>query len=102
MRGLASSSSSTDSSKDAHSRQSKSKRQDSHAAVDKDSADTTAEYDASPLQEPTRKMTLAERDAALMNSWKEREGSFANAEFEDGQVAEGYRRNVKANIFRYI
>lgn len=43
-------------------------------------------------------MTIAERDAAMMNSWKERQGSLANAEFEDGQVAEGYRRNV----VRYI
>ncbi|KAL1937469.1 hypothetical protein VTO73DRAFT_13192 [Trametes versicolor] len=49
-----------------------------------------------------RAMTLAERDAALLNSLKEHEGSLANAEFEDGQVSEGYRRNVKANIFRYI
>lgn len=39
-------------------------------------------------------MTLAERDAALLNSLKEHEGSLANAEFEDGQVSEGYRRNV--------
>ena len=40
------------------------------------------------------KMTIAERDAALMNSWKERQGSLANAEFEDGEVSGGYRRNV--------
>ncbi|KAI0749560.1 hypothetical protein C8Q80DRAFT_631929 [Daedaleopsis nitida] len=50
----------------------------------------------------TKKMTVAERDAALMNSWKERQGSLANAELEDGQLEGGYRRNVKANIFRYI
>ena len=69
-------------------------------------------------------MTVAERDAELMNRWRERQGSFANAELEDGQVDSGYRRNVvrlsrsvsltcipqglsaffpqKANIFRYI
>lgn len=47
-----------------------------------------------PDANPKRKMTMAERDAALANSWKEHEGSLANAEFEDGQVAEGYRRNV--------
>ena len=40
------------------------------------------------------KMTIAERDAALMNSWRERQGSLANAEFEDGEVSGGYRRNV--------
>ena len=42
----------------------------------------------------TQKMTVAERDAALINAWKERQGSLANTEFEDGQVAGGYRRNV--------
>lgn len=66
-------------------------------------------------------MSIAERDSMLMNAWKEREGSLANAEFEDGKVEEGYRRHVvclhvtalpvfpvndplpqKANIFRYI
>ncbi|KAI0076210.1 hypothetical protein K474DRAFT_1772718 [Panus rudis PR-1116 ss-1] len=49
-----------------------------------------------------KKMTVAERDAAMMDAWKEREGSLANAQFEDGKAEEGYRRNVKANIFRYI
>lgn len=39
-------------------------------------------------------MTITERDAALMNAWKDREGSLANAEFEDGQLETGYRRNV--------
>jgi len=48
------------------------------------------------------KMTVAEQDAALMESWKERQGSLANSEFEGGEVEGGYRRNVKANIFRYI
>ena len=42
----------------------------------------------------TQKMTVAERDAALINAWKERQGSLANTEFEDSQVAGGYRRNV--------
>ncbi|KAF7799790.1 hypothetical protein EIP86_011032 [Pleurotus ostreatoroseus] len=41
-----------------------------------------------------KQMSIAERDAALMNAWKEREGSLANAEFEDGKVEEGYRRHV--------
>ncbi|KAI0360126.1 hypothetical protein OH77DRAFT_1517665 [Trametes cingulata] len=63
-----------------------------------DSSDTPTE--SKTESKPKRKMTMAERDAALMNSWKEHEGSLANAEFEHGQVAEGYRRNVKANIFR--
>ncbi|KAI0342910.1 hypothetical protein BDW22DRAFT_1357455 [Trametopsis cervina] len=49
-----------------------------------------------------RPVSIAERDAMLMNAWKDREGSLANAEFEDGKVEEGYRRHVKANIFRYI
>ncbi|KAI0768077.1 hypothetical protein BD413DRAFT_614738 [Trametes elegans] len=57
---------------------------------------------AQPESSPNRKMTIAEMDVELMDRWKERQGSLANAEFEDGQVAEGYRRNVKANIFRYI
>ena len=39
-------------------------------------------------------MTVAERDADLMNRWRERQGSLANAELEDGQVDSGYRRNV--------
>ena len=39
-------------------------------------------------------MSVAERDKALMEAWKDREGSLANARFEDGQVEEGYRRNV--------
>lgn len=39
-------------------------------------------------------MSLVEKNAALLNSLKEHEGSLANAEFEDGQVSEGYRRNV--------
>ncbi|KIP04382.1 hypothetical protein PHLGIDRAFT_195329 [Phlebiopsis gigantea 11061_1 CR5-6] len=47
-------------------------------------------------------LTVAERDAALMNAWRDREGSLANAELEDGKLEEGYRRNVKANIFRLI
>lgn len=44
-------------------------------------------------------MSVAERDAALMNAWKDREGSLANAEFEDGQVEQGYRRNVVSSYF---
>ncbi|KAI0087278.1 hypothetical protein BDY19DRAFT_954845 [Irpex rosettiformis] len=52
--------------------------------------------------EQAKPMSIAERDAMLMNAWKDREGSLANAEFEDGKVEEGYKRNVKANIFRYI
>ncbi|KAK7690807.1 hypothetical protein QCA50_005907 [Cerrena zonata] len=47
-------------------------------------------------------MSIAERDAALMHAWRERGGGIATAEFEDGKLEEGYRRNVKANIFRYI
>ena len=39
-------------------------------------------------------MTVAERDADLMNRWRERQGSLANAELENGQVDSGYRRNV--------
>lgn len=56
----------------------------------------------------------------MMNAWKDREGSLANAELEDGEVEHGLRRNVvsakrpglavpfadrhlqKANIFRVI
>jgi len=56
---------------------------------------------AIPEQQP-RQMTVAEKDAALIEKWQDREGSLANAEFEGGQVEGGYRRNVKANIFRYI
>lgn len=48
---------------------------------------------------PHKKKTIAERDAALMNAWKEREGSLANAEFEDGKVEEGYRRHVVSSCF---
>lgn len=43
-------------------------------------------------------MTIAERDAALKNAWKDREGSLANAEFENGEVEEGYRRNVVSDL----
>ncbi len=39
-------------------------------------------------------MSVTERDAATINAWKEREGSLANAEFEDGLVEGGYRKNV--------
>ncbi|KAI9000557.1 hypothetical protein BD414DRAFT_526063 [Trametes punicea] len=58
-----------------------------------------SERSAQPASKGTRngKTTIAERDAELMNSWKEREGSLVNAEFEDGHVAEGYRRNVGVN-----
>ncbi len=39
-------------------------------------------------------MSVADQDAALMNAWKDREGSLANTEFEDGTFEGGYRRNV--------
>lgn len=29
-----------------------------------------------------------------MDAWRDREGSLANAEFEDGKLEEGYRRGV--------
>jgi hypothetical protein len=41
-----------------------------------------------------KSISIAERDAAMMNAWKEHEGSIANAELEDGKLEEGYRRNV--------
>lgn len=49
-------------------------------------------------------LTVAERDAALMNAWRDREGSLANAELEDGKLEEGYRRNVVSwsCVFRMI
>ncbi|KAJ3534056.1 hypothetical protein NM688_g7194 [Phlebia brevispora] len=48
----------------------------------------------SPPSASRKPMSVAERDAALLRAWKEREGSLASAEFEDGKVEEGYRRNV--------
>lgn len=37
---------------------------------------------------------MAERDAMIANAWKDREGSLANTEFEEGKPEEGFRRNV--------
>ncbi|THH01615.1 hypothetical protein EW026_g1136 [Hermanssonia centrifuga] len=74
---------------------------------DENAPNTAAQQLGSQKEQPSdsslkRPMSVAERDAATMNAWKEREGSLANAEFEDGSVEGGYRKNVKANIFRYI
>ena len=46
------------------------------------------------IQLRNRPITIAERDAMLIKAWKDREGSLANAQFEDGKVEEGYRRHV--------
>ncbi|OBZ72064.1 hypothetical protein A0H81_07836 [Grifola frondosa] len=51
-------------------------------------------------RKPKVELTIAEQDAALMQRLQDREGSLANAQFENGKLEEGYRRNVKANIFR--
>ncbi|GBE87791.1 hypothetical protein SCP_1200150 [Sparassis crispa] len=59
--------------------------------------------DNAPKSHPLKPATtVAERDADYVEKLKEREGSLANTEFEDGKIEEGLRRNVKANIFRYI
>ena len=50
--------------------------------------------DATDPAEVKKRMTVTERDADLMNRWRERQGSLANAELEDGQLDSGYRRNV--------
>ncbi|RDX57568.1 hypothetical protein OH76DRAFT_53600 [Lentinus brumalis] len=75
----------------------------------------TTEYDPSPkeLEEASdkrsrpndkdvkHKMSVADQDAALMNAWKDREGSLANTEFEDGDFEGGYRRNVPTSSVIY-
>lgn len=68
----------------------------------KEHEDTSPSHETPGKQPQQKPMTLTERDAELMEKWKDREGSLANSEFEGGKVEEGYRRNVKANAFRYI
>jgi hypothetical protein len=51
--------------------------------------------DSGKRVEPLEKQkSIAEKDNMLMNAWKDREGSLANSQFEDGKVEEGYRRHV--------
>jgi len=47
---------------------------------------------------------MAELDREMMERLEERsgDGGSAGLELEDGTVPTGYRRNVKANIHRYI
>ncbi|KAL4247204.1 hypothetical protein ABKN59_007929 [Abortiporus biennis] len=83
------------------------------SSTHKDSARLAPEYD--PTQGPTltyttladeqpsqSKGTVMDRDAAMANALKEKEGTLANARFENGQVEEGLSKNVRANVFRSI
>lgn len=68
-------------------------------AAHSDAAQTNKDTDTdkasqSPDKSVPRKMSLAERDAELMEKWRDREGSLANTEFEGGEAEGGYRRNV--------
>lgn len=70
--------------------------QKSSSNTPSDSTTASQDHQSAKERDTLKKkgLTVAERDAALMDTWKEREGSLANAELEDGELEGGYRRNV--------
>ena len=67
---------------------------DKDEKISKDTPQGSKVIDTAKATRHMDEMTVTERDAALMLAWKERGGGMATAEFEDGKLEEGYRRNV--------
>lgn len=85
-----------------HRRRLKSTNQEPSEATKPSDTDKESNKDSKETSPSKSSQTYAERDAELMQKFREREGSLANSAFEDGEIEHGLRRNVKKNMFRVI